>query len=508
MQNNSLEISNFSDFNETRLVTSDSNFPHDTEKWFFNLTNLDIPSHIVDIVKLGPKYSQKSSIDKSLVLETIKNTEFFLNSHSLSSDIKTSVRSIITDELKSRLNKTDHISKEDRFFSKKLMSITKYFKDKKIMFTMADKGASTGAISTIDYKNKMLLLLSDETNYKVVNENPLKKLQSDTKSFLQSWNNKKYFYKGLEPIKYHRFKFSQTDTMLSRIYGLPKIHKLGYPLRPVVSSISSPIYFLSQQYDQMLKNSISKPKSHIKKSFDLIEKLKNIVVPEDHILISIDVTSLYTNVSEMRVIESIKKRYSDISKIYKIPLNEIVKGVKLIMKSTYFSFDRKFYHQIYGLPMGGPCSTIFADMVLDDLETECLGLLDFTPVVFFRYVDDIFIIVPKNKVDSILQVFNSYDNRLQFTHEVENENSISFLDLLIIQKEGRIITNWYQKPTFSGRMLNYNSEHPFTHKKGVIFNLVDRAILLSHPSFHRQNIKNYKSQKSFKIKWLSKQYYT
>ena len=32
MQNNSLEISDFSDLNETSLVTSDSNFPHDTDK--------------------------------------------------------------------------------------------------------------------------------------------------------------------------------------------------------------------------------------------------------------------------------------------------------------------------------------------------------------------------------------------------------------------------------------------------------------------------------------------
>ena len=74
--------------------------------------------------------------------------------------------------------------------------------------------------------------------------------------------------------------------MLSRIYGLPKVHKLGCPSKPVVSSTSSQIYLLSQQYDQMLKN----------------------------ILISIDFTSLYTNVSEMLVIEGVKKRYNYITK--------------------------------------------------------------------------------------------------------------------------------------------------------------------------------------------------
>ena len=95
--------------------------------------------------------------------------------------------------------------------------------------------------------------------------------------------------------------------MLSRIYGLPKTHKIGFPLCPVVSQIGSPTYFLSQQYDKMLKTSVPKPKSHVKNSFELKEKLDNIIVPEGHVLISLDVTSLYTNVGEQLVIESIKK---------------------------------------------------------------------------------------------------------------------------------------------------------------------------------------------------------
>ena len=73
----------------------------------------------------------------------------------------------------------------------------------------------------------------------------------------------------------------------------------------------------------------------IKNSYDFIDKIKDIKIPEDHILISLDVTSLYTNVGERLFIESIEKRYSAISSKFKIPLNELV---KLIMKKTYSSF--------------------------------------------------------------------------------------------------------------------------------------------------------------------------
>lgn len=51
------------------------------------------------------------------------------------------------------------------------------------------------------------------------------------------------------------------------------------------------------------------------------------------------------------------------------------------------------------------------------------------------------------------------------------------------------MTNWYRKPTFSGRYVNYFSSHPHNYKIRVITSLVDRAILLSDKRFHHSNIK-------------------
>ena len=66
---------------------------------------------------------------------------------------------------------------------------------------------------------------------------------------------------------------------------------------------------------------------------------------------------------------------------------------------------------------------------------------------------------------------------------------ISFLDLELIRlADGGIITNWYRKNTYSGRILNFLSFHPFSNKIAVVKNLVDRAIGLSHDSFHYENL--------------------
>ena len=51
---------------------------------------------------------------------------------------------------------------------------------------------------------------------------------------------------------------------------------------------------------------------------------------------------------------------------------------------------------------------------------------------------------------------------------------------------GKIVSNWYRKSTYSGRVLNYISNHPFQNK--VVKNLVDRAVCLSHKSYHSENL--------------------
>ena len=67
-----------------------------------------------------------------------------------------------------------------------------------------------------------------------------------------------------------------------------------------------------------------------------------------------------------------------------------------------------------------------------------LRKLNFSPIFYFRYVDDVITCIPHDKVDEMVTIFNAYDDRLQFTYELENNNSMSFLDVLIIKNEENI----------------------------------------------------------------------
>ncbi|XP_025262219.1 probable cytochrome P450 6a14 [Camponotus floridanus] len=90
---------------------------------------------------------------------------------------------------------------------------------------------------------------------------------------------------------------------------LPKIHKTNIPFRLIVSSINSPLYSLALfLHKVMIKNFPIAP-SHINNSFDLVHKLADIHIDDDSVLISLDVTSLFTNIPVDLALSSVSSRW-------------------------------------------------------------------------------------------------------------------------------------------------------------------------------------------------------
>lgn len=108
----------------------------------------------------------------------------------------------------------------------------------------------------------------------------------------------------------------------------------------------------------------------------------------------------------------------------KIVLRDILDAVDLLYNITYFSFNGQYYKRIHGTPIGSPVLPILADIVMTDLEEKCLNKLNYTPSFYFRYANNILLCIPKKKVDYTLKIFNSYNNKLKFTSEMEINKSI------------------------------------------------------------------------------------
>ena len=60
---------------------------------------------------------------------------------------------------------------------------------------------------------------------------------------------------------------------------------------------------------------------------------------------------------------------------------------------------------------------------------------------------------------------------------------------MLIKENEKIITNWYQKPTNTDRILNYNLSYEIYLKRNIVFNLVDRADYYLIKNVHNFNLK-------------------
>lgn len=132
--------------------------------------------------------------------------------------------------------------------------------------------------------------------------------------------------------------------------------------------------------------------------------------------------------------------------------------------------------------MGSSLSPSIADLVIDVLFDCVVGKLMFKLPFFKKYVDNLMITaIPHNMVEHTLDVFNSYNGKIQFTIEIEDNGTIPFLDMKLLRNpvDGSINTEWYMKPILSGRFLNFYSYQNINQKINTASGFINRVLTLT-----------------------------
>ena len=93
--------------------------------------------------------------------------------------------------------------------------------------------------------------------------------------------------------------------------------------------------------------------------------------------------------------------------------------MKFCLNATYFTFRGEHYQQIFGTAMGSPVSVTVANLVMVDVEEHAIESYDIILPFWKRYVDDVCTIVPKDRVNHMLQHLNSFKESIQFTVDLE-----------------------------------------------------------------------------------------
>ena len=82
------------------------------------------------------------------------------------------------------------------------------------------------------------------------------------------------------------------------------------------------------------------------------------------------------------------------------------------------------------------------------------------PKIFWRYVDDTFIIIKRDSLNEFHRQLNNFDPHNKFSIELESTSgTLPFLNCMTHNNGHKLKTTIYQKPTDSGAILAYSSSH-------------------------------------------------
>ena len=122
----------------------------------------------------------------------------------------------------------------------------------------------------------------------------------------------------------------------------------------------------------------------------------------------------------------------------------MVNLAKVVLENNVFEFDSKVYRQKLGTAIGTKFAPAYANLFTADFEKKLLdGSVD-KPLVWLRYIDDVFFIWSRGlrKLDSFLEYINSFHETIKFTSESSKEG-VCLLNAMVVRKECVLETDLY-----------------------------------------------------------------
>lgn len=429
---------------------------------FKNYSNTLFDKNEEELLEKGFKYSPNTNIKQSHVRNLAMDVEIATKEQKHKYQLANEIQKY--NKIKQNCNKSENQA---------IKTIQQKIKRDNLTVTKADKGNCLVILNKKDYVKKVEEFLTNKEFTKITKD-PTTKYQKEVKEMINKY--KSIFSDG------DQRRLVNQNPQPPRMYGQPKLHKENIPIRPVVSYNSSPTYKIEKKLSQIFKEKTKfQAKYSLKNTQDLVNKIKDIEIPENAKLVSFDVVNLFTNIPVLKlkikikeILESKNLNQTEISEIYDV--------LEKCINNNYFQFNQKLYIQNQGLPMGSPLSPLFAEIFMDSLEDQILNnnnnFGQQNILYWYRYVDDVICLWKgtNRQLQKFHKHINSLDPNIQFTIETEENNSINFLDLTITKINKKHDFSIYRKPTHTDTIIHNNSRHSYGHKVAAFNSMIHRLI--------------------------------
>ena len=201
------------------------------------------------------------------------------------------------------------------------------------------------------YINKIEEHLADPTTYKKLDADPTQAIRNDAFSTLDYLHNTH----RIDDKTRHKIT-SPNPASTPPFYGLLKVHKPNIPLQPIVSTCDSPTDQLSNYVTHFIQPLVETLLSYIRDCKHFLQLLESLPpLPENAILVTADVTSLYTKIPHEEGRESVlhyMKLHADILTPSAPSPHTIGILLETILKINNLSFMDKHFLQLVGTAMG------------------------------------------------------------------------------------------------------------------------------------------------------------
>lgn len=348
---------------------------------------------------------------------------------------------------------------------------------KNIIIKPADKGSVVVVMDLEQYLWEGQRQLNDANYYSKLN----KPMYLET-FLLVTQIFQKIYEKKFINAKQRNYLIGNAEPRPRRFYLLPKIHKDPAkwskpfeipPGRPIVSDCSSETYRSAEFIDYYLNPLAKKHSSYIKDTYDFINKIKNLNIPKDALLFTIDVDSLYTNIDIQEGIQVIKDvffRFPD----KKRPDKELLQLLEINLTRNDFEFNGQFYLQIKGTAMGKKFAPAYADLFMAWWETAALEKCGKKPLHYYRYLDDIWGVWTHSEEEFsvFLHTLNTHNSSIKLKATTDKDK-VNFLDTTTFKGPKFALHNQldikvYFKDTDTHALLHRSSHHPKHTFAGLI----------------------------------------
>jgi hypothetical protein len=356
-------------------------------------------------------------------------------------------------------------------------SLKRLQNDKTVVIKKSDKSNAVVVLDRESYVNEAVRQLYNTKYYEKLPEPVFRRNVDKINSIVGSLQRNGYISK-----KQLDYLLADAEEARNRIfYLLPKIHKKAdtWPQpgrmpegRPIVSDCSSESYRISEYIDSYLAPLANKHETYIKNTYDFVEKIRNKIVSKDCLLVTADVTSLYTNMNLDRVLNVVREafnRHPDESR----PSNELLQLLEIILKNNDFEFNGEYFLQILGVAMGKRFAPALANLYLIAFDELAKHGFKITPEALYRFLDDLFWIWNGTREELI--EFENFLNSLIPDIKVTltcHDTHINFLDTVIykltVGNETMLKTRVYFKPTDTHQLLHTHSFHPKHTTEGIL----------------------------------------